>query len=446
MTNANQWTSQNNRNGWYVVGILLIAWVLAYLDRGIINLLAQDIKTEMNLTDTQLSLLQGFAFSAAFAVAGLPIGYLIDKYNRRNIIIVGTTVWSAATFACGMANSYETLFAARMFVGIGEACLAPAAFSIIADLFPPDRRGRAMGVMMGGSSIGNAVSIFVGGLLLILLGTAAYNLPLLGTLSPTQMTFVLVSLPGLFVILLLFTFREPPRLSNTSLELAPAAGPSMTAYLWKYRGAFSLVYGLLMCNVVVANTAAIWGPAVLMRLYGMTAGNVGIWLGLLTLLVGPAFGYLGGFMADRFSKKYPLNGRLRVALISCPVSILILAGYLVESPAAIMFVFAGLSAFGNMLVGASYSALHDLVPASLRGRVVALLLFITSLVGIGLGGTLVALVTDLVFQDDSRVQDSLLIVLVPFAVLGLLLAIWALGPYARVRQALLQSEAKSPAI
>lgn len=441
VSDAEDWTAQKSRHGWYVVGVLLIAWVLAYLDRGIINLLAQSLKTQMQLSDTQLSLIQGFAFSMPFALAGLPLGLLVDRSNRRNIIIAGVLVWSLATFACGLANSFETLMAARMFVGIGEACLAPAAFSIVADLFPPSRRGRAMGVMMAGSAIGNAASIFIGGLLLLLLGSAAVALPILGVLTPAQLTFVLISIPGILVAGLLLTFREPPRLSYGAMPtpIDGGSGPSITAYVWKHRRVFGLVYGLLVCNFILAQTSGTWVPVILMRLYGMTPGSVGMWLGTIILVVGPAFGFFGGFLADRFVQTHPHDGRLRVALISFPISLIFVAGYIIEDMIAVLVVYAGLAAFGNLLVGASYSALHDLVPASLRGRVVAVLLFITSSVGYGLGTTLVALVTDLVFHDEARVQDSLLVILAPTVVLGMVLALLALKPYAKLRAELIDA-------
>lgn len=434
-TVAEDWNAEKSKRGWYVVGVLLIVWVLAYLDRGIINLLAQGLKDQMGLSDTQLSLIQGFAFSMPFALAGLPLGLLVDRSNRRNIIITGVLVWSIATFACGLANSFETLMAARMFVGIGEACLAPAAFSIVADLFPPSRRGRAMGVMMAGSAIGNAASIFIGGLLLILLGSASVSLPMLGMLTPAQLTFVLISIPGVVVAVLLLTFQEPTR-SLVAVNIAQPASSSdesIAIYLWKHRGVFGLVYGLLVCNFILAQTSGTWVPTILIRIYGMAPGAVGIWLGTIILLVGPAFGFLGGFLADRAIHKHPNNGRLRVALIAFPVSLAFVAGYLINHVAAVLIVYAGLAAFGNLLVGASYSALHDLVPAGLRGRVVAVLLFITSMVGYGLGTTLVALVTDLVFHDEARVQDSLLVILAPTVVLGLVLTLLALKPYARLR-------------
>lgn len=150
-------------NAAYLLVVLTIVWFLAYLDRKIIALLVPDLKRHLQLTDVEASLLQGVAFSVLFVIAGLPIGRLIDRYNRRNIVIAGVLMWSGSTILCGFAESFEGLFATRMFVGLGEACLAPAAASMVADSFAAEQRGRAMGTMLMGGAVGTGASAFLAG-------------------------------------------------------------------------------------------------------------------------------------------------------------------------------------------------------------------------------------------------------------------------------------------
>ncbi len=418
----------------YVLGVLLAAWVVAFMDRNVINLLVQGVKADLSLSDTQFSLAQGVAFSLFFAFGSLPIGYLVDRTHRRNIIVVGILVWSGATFACGLAQSFSMLLVARMLVGAGEACLAPAAFSIVADYFRPERRGAAMGVMMAGSAIGNAISIFLGGLILKALGSQMTDLPLLGLVSPTRLTFFIIALPGFFVALLLLTVREPRRLgiAPRTTEAASRFWP----YLKRHWKTFLMVCGSLTCGMVASHSAIAWIPAVLMRVHKVPAGTVGIWLGCIVLAVAPLGSFLGGHLADRFSRSAPLEGRFRVAFIAFPGLFLAMLGLITHSLPLLLMSFAGFAGLGTMIVAASYSILHDLVPADMRGRVVALQLFATNLIGFGLGPTTIALITDRVYRDEAMGQYSILTMAFPVCLLGITLAILAIGPQRELRKSL----------
>lgn len=197
---------------WYMVFVLFIAYTLSSIDRQILTLLVGPIRADLNLSDSEMSLLMGFAFSLLFAIAGLPIGRLSDRKSRRNIIAIGIACWCAMTAACGFAKNFTHLFMARMGVGIGEAALSPAAFSLIADRFPPNRRAFATSVYHLGYPIGAGVAMILGG---ILIGTLSdlgpQTLGFLGTFSPWQLTFMIVGIPGLLVIGLIYTFTEPER-------------------------------------------------------------------------------------------------------------------------------------------------------------------------------------------------------------------------------------------
>ena len=149
---------------WYTVGLLFVAYTFSFVDRFILTLLIEPIKQDFNLSDTGVSLLVGFAFVIFYTFLGIPIGRLADRVNRRNLIVAGITLWSCMTALCGMARGFGSLFVARVGVGVGEAALSPAAYSMIADLFPPKKLGRALSVYTAGAFVGVGLALIVGGL------------------------------------------------------------------------------------------------------------------------------------------------------------------------------------------------------------------------------------------------------------------------------------------
>ena len=198
--------------GWYVVGVLMFTLAVAYVDRQILSLLVGPIKLHFGVSDTHIGLLAGFAFALFYTVLGVPIARLSDRYNRIAIISVGVIVWTFMTAACGLANSFAMLFLARVGVGIGEAALGPAAYSVIADYFPPEKVARAIGVYVAGLYLGVGFAMIGGSIVVQSVGEAGtHTLPLLGELRGWQIAFVVASVPGVVALALLATVREPPR-------------------------------------------------------------------------------------------------------------------------------------------------------------------------------------------------------------------------------------------
>ena len=194
------WRAYLNRGPWFTVGVLTAANAFAFLDRQVLGLLIEPIRTDLGLTDTQISILIGFAFAIFYSVFGIPIGRLVDARSRRVIIAAGITVWSLATAACGLTRSFWTLFLGRIGVGAGEATLGPAAMSMISDLFPPERRGTAIAVFITGSAIGAGfATVFAATVFAVLEDFEQIDLPLVGAMRPWQIVFFVVGLPGLLV-------------------------------------------------------------------------------------------------------------------------------------------------------------------------------------------------------------------------------------------------------
>src|SRR5258706_4846437 len=148
---------------WTVVAILIATAVLSYTDRQVLSLLVDPIRSDMGISDTQISLLLGTAFAVVYGIAGIPLGYLADRISRRNLIFAGVCVWSLGTIACGFSQSFGEIFTSRIVVGLGEAALSPAAISLISDYFPPSRRGTAVGFFFSGIAMGSGAAILIGG-------------------------------------------------------------------------------------------------------------------------------------------------------------------------------------------------------------------------------------------------------------------------------------------
>jgi MFS family permease len=424
---------------WYVTGVLTLGWLIAYLDRQIIVILTEPLRHALALNDTQVSLVQGFAFSLFFVLAGLPIGRLIDRANRRNILFAGILMWSVMTIACGLATSFWGLFAARIGVGVGEACLAPASFSLIADVVRPSRRGAAMGLMVAGTSLGNACSILIGGFLLQRLGVdGGIVLPLLGRVATWQLIFFAVGTPGLVLSLVLLTIREPERRERS----APGhADGGFFRHLKSRKASFATVYCAFAMNMITGYSVSVWAPVLLMRVHHMQPGRVGLLIGVVLLVVGTAGAIGGGWIADRISRWLPSAGHLGVPLICHPLLAIILIAWAFQPSATftiIVFTISG-PLLGNMINAATYPTLNRIVPNEMRGQTIAVYLLIANLLGLGLAPTAVGAVTDFVLRDPQMIRQSVIMVSLPAITIGFLCAVLARRPYrtmcAEVQQA-----------
>jgi MFS family permease len=441
MIKADEPPYASGRRAVYVVFVLLAAFIVAYLDRQVISLLLPSLKADMGVSDTQASLIQGFAFASIYAFAILPMGWVADHTSRRNLLVAGITFWSLATLACGFASTFWQLFAARMAVGLGEACLAPACISIMADYIRPSQRGRAVGVMMTGTSIGGGSSLFLGGLLLTSLthGGAAALVP--EGWAPWQMVFVAFAAPGLLVAALVYTLKEPPRRDAPQAGSRPDSQIRLVDFTRDHIGPVALFFSLVTCMSVLTYAVTPWAPTVLMRIYGMTPTETGAAYGAILLIGGVTAGVCSGLVSDRLVRRWPLGGRVLIPLIGLPVELCAQLTFMFSHDTAVIIGALAVSSFTMTFVAASfYPALQDLFPNQLRGRATALLGLLSNVFGLGCGPTLVALVTDQVFRNEMMLQKSVGIVAVSMSVLGCLLALGLPHLYAQARKKRLASQ------
>lgn len=397
---------------WYVIGILLLAYTVAFVDRQILSLMVQPIRSDLGLSDTSVSLLHGFAFALFYTFMGMYLGRWADRGSRRTLIIVGMVVWCIATMACGFASSFAGLFIARIFVGVGEATLSPSAYSLISDYFPPERRGRAMSVYTMGVFVGSGLALILGGLAVTATsGEAAVTLPLLGAVRPWQAAFIIVGLPGLLVAALMLTVREPSRKERGK---AGGAVPSITD-TFRFVGSratsiLPIVIGFGI-NAILSYGLAAWVPTFFIRVHGWTAGEVALAYGTILLTAGCSGILIGGWLADRLTARGKPDGALRASLfgMACVIPVVPFIG-LGGTPALSLAALAWSSFFLGVPTGIAPAALHSITPNEYRGQVTALYLFAINLIGLGIGPTLVALATDHLFRSDLAVGHSLALV------------------------------------
>lgn len=394
----------------YAVIVLMVAYLFSYVDRQILSMLVGPIKADLGLTDTELSLLHGLAFALFYTVFGIwPIGTWADKGNRRNIIAGGVFLWSLMTALCGRMTSFAGLFAARVGVGVGEAALTPTAYSMLADYFPPEKRGRALGLFSMGVYFGIGVAIMVTGALVQYVSSLPpIDLPLIGEVRGWQIPFLLLGPPGILVALWMMTVQEPPR-RGTTAEL-PSFG-AVISHLLAHRSFYLNFFFGVSCLTLLFNGIAFWFPAHLMRSFGVDALFVAFTYGPIMFFAGAAGILAGGILADRWRASGNKMAEIRVALVSAlclwPVSI---ATFQVDNVTYALILAVPTLFLSSFPFGAASSAIQLVTPNQLRARVSAIYLLIINIIGIGLGATVASAISDYVFADENRIGDGISIV------------------------------------
>ncbi|MEV5537086.1 MFS transporter [Saccharopolyspora shandongensis] len=404
------------RYQWYVVAVCMIAYVFSFVDRQILSLMIEPIKRDLNLTDTQFSLLNGLAFSLLYSFMGLPIALLADKRSRPLIISIGIAFWSVATAISGLSKGFVHMFLARIGVGVGEAALSPAAYSMFSDMFPKNKLGRAYGIYSLGSFIGGAAAFIIGGYVINLLKSVdTVALPLVGEVRAWQLTFLIVGLPGLLLALLVFlTVRDPGRkgLKHTADGgVQKVALRNVFAFLWSHRKTFAMHYlGFSLYALVLLGMMA-WTPAFYIRAFGLTPTEAGYLLGAVVLLANGSGVLFGGWLIDLLAKRGYTDAAMRAGVIGAVgMTVPVIAFTQVGNLWASLVLLAVAMFFASFPMPASTAAMQVLSPNQMRAQVSAMFLLISNLIGLALGTALVALVTDRVFGDEKMVGSSLSIV------------------------------------
>ncbi|MFV0276640.1 MAG: spinster family MFS transporter [Parahaliea sp.] len=421
--------AQSNRVGWYpwyVVLVLMLAQTFSFVDRMIMGLLVGPVRETFGISDTQYSLLAGLAFAVFYAIMGLPLARIADRSSRRVLISIGITVWSLMTALCGLAQSFWGLFLARVGVGVGEASLGPAAYSMITDYFPKGVLARALSLFTMGVAIGSGLAYMIGAKVVAYVESLGQlHMPLLGEVQGWQATFLVVGLPGVLVAaLMLLTVREPARRGSIA-GAAEIPVRQVVAYLvQRKRAYFSHIIGTSI-YIMVVFSLNVWGPTYLMRSFGYSPSEAG-WITGLAMIIGGTAGLLGGgALADLLYSRGRRDAYAQVMMVSalCMLPFVIALGFVDSAPLAITCLSVALF-LSAMQGGIAGGVIQLMTPNQMRGQAVALYFLFANLLGLGLGPTVVAAATDYIFRDDAAIGQSIALVAAVMVPLAVSLLLW----------------------
>lgn len=388
------------------IAVLALCHAQAIASFQILNILIDPIKVSLAISDTEFSLLQGLAVAIFAALLGIPAARWADRRSRRNVILVGACGWSLATLACAFATDFGQLFTARIFMGVGEVFLFPAALSLIADLVPRGKLSSAVAAFGSGGPAGAAAALFGGSWILPHRALIAGWLPGLSGLEGWQMAFLLCGLTGLVTAALLLTVAEPAR--RRERITADSSFAAIRNWLIAHWRGYACVSGGMLCLALCAFATAAWGPTVLTRVHGVALEAAGRMTGGAALIGGILLAYPCGLLVDALHRAGRLDGVLLVST-ALAVGLAALAGLAVAAPVSGIAVGAWVSLYTllglpTVLAG---TAIPMMTPSPMRAQIMALHLLLMNLLALSLGPFIVAVMTDRVFGQPAAVGYSL---------------------------------------
>jgi len=391
------------RVGWTAVAVLLLLYALAFIDRQVISLMVGDLRRDLGVSDFQISLLQGFAFAVFYSVLGLPFGMAVDRFPRRNVICIGVLIWAAAATACGLAQTYPQLLLARMFVGAGEAALAPAAYSILSELFPRKQLTFALSVYAIGALLGAEGSLALGAVL-VHYAEQGVSVPILGELPAWRFAFIATGAPGLLLAFFIFVIPEPVRRLSAQTAANWADIIRFMLVRWRFFACHFVGFGAVMA---LAYARMSWNPAFLGRRFHWPIDQIGITLATFGFVTGVIAFLFSGAFVDRMVRRGVKDAHFRFYVAGSGV-LLVAGGLSFLAPTPLLF-FApmGVCAIWLGMAAIAPSAIQLVTPPELRGRVSAVYLLAVGLLGMTVGPAMVGLLTDFVFRDPAKIHLSL---------------------------------------
>jgi MFS family permease len=412
----------NNRYGWYVAFVLLIGFTFSFIDRQVLNLLVVPIQNDLNITDTQISALQGLAFVLTYVGLCIPIGRLIDKSHRVTVMIIGLLIWSIATIACGFSKNYVSMFIARMGIGAGESTVHPGSISILGDYFDSNKIASPMSIYLLGPYLGAGIAMIFGAQ--VLDWTSQMDnviiFPMIGEIAPWQLTFIAVGLPGILIAGLFLTIREPQRKIQESESIEVPSFSKVIQYIknnWEVYGAIIIGNS---CLIILLYGLQSWVPTMLLRVYEWDLVQSGRVYGSIAMLAGSA-GVLSGPFVLKYMSKININApHFKLAIFGISMASLSLVLLPFQSNVNIALVCVTMASFFVTLpLAGTSSAMVIVSPNRIRGVITGIYVVVTSVFGLVLGPFLVASSTDFIFQDINAVAKSLALVSVLVGPVGI---------------------------
>jgi MFS family permease len=414
---------------WYVVFVLFFTYTLAFVDRGIIAFLVDPIRADFSISDFQFSLLSGLSFSILYSIMGIPLGRLADSRSRRGQLAIGIALWSGMTILCGKSNSYWALFFSMVGVGIGEACLVPCAYSMIADYFPREKRGLPLNVFSGGIMFGTLVSNICGGLISqYAFNAGPMDIPVFGYVKPWQLTFILVGLPGIIFVIAMKSVNEPIRKE----QVGQADFKSTIRFLIKHWKTYGSLIGGTTFGAMTNGAILGWIIPWFSRRYAWSNARIGPYLGVTSFIFGSLGIVISGILANRYisAGKKAVYVKLMMAAEALVLIPIVLA-HAVDNPYWVLCCVGGTIFFGGVSAGLGPASLQTISPNEMRGQVTAICFLILNLVAGPFGMSAVGFITTYVFADDLMVRSSAVIVGFIASVLGVTTLRMGLRAYER---------------
>jgi MFS family permease len=411
-------------SAWWALGVLFLLYVFSMIDRYVITMMVPSIKSSLSLSDTQMGLILGPAFALFYAVFGMPLGWAADKYPRRWVIFLGAVLFGLATATSAFAGTFGILFLTRMFVGIGEASLSPAAYSLMADKFPRNLLTTASSIYNTAAKVGVAASYAIGGVAIGFAARLHPHLPGRGALEPWQIVFLLIGMPAAVLALLVFTFREPPR--TVVHRKAGVATETLVGFMKSERRLLvpmMIGFGLIaLCSY----SLTAWTPTYLTRKFGSTPESYGPVLGLISMAAALTL-ILKGMIVDWLYGRGMKDVHIRFFSWLLVGTLPVVAGmFFVSSPLFFMILYGFVQVVAMPIIVYMSAAIQLIAPGNLRGQLIAVYMFCLSVFGGGLGPIIVGALTDHVFGGEAKIGSSLAVVVwttIPLALICLRLAL-----------------------
>jgi MFS family permease len=413
--------------------VLTVVVMFTVLDRQVLALLIEPLKADFGISDTQAALLLGAAFSLTYAVAGLPIARLADRVNRRNLVAGCLAFWSAATMACGIAQSFPALLLARMGIGIGESGYGPASWSIVSDSFRREKVAFATGILGIGAMAGTGMALFMGGAILALVdGLPSVEVPVVGVVRPWQWVFVIVGAPGLLWSVIVLSTREPARQGAAGPRPASIPVGQVARFMANdWRTYLATIGGTCIKNLLALG-AGLWLPTMLHREFGWALSRAGMTLGAITIVFSPLGMIAGGKLSEAWARRGRSDANLRLVLyalyIAVPVSVitsLLPTAPLVLAAYALQMLATGLG------FGPGIAAVQLVTPNAMRAQVSSVTQFSANVLAFALSPLVVALFTDFLFHDPAQLKYSIALSALVFGPLAILVVAQGMRAYQR---------------
>jgi MFS family permease len=384
---------------WGMAVVMCLVNAVAFIDRTALPLLVQPIRRDLQISDTQMSLLIGFAFILTYSIGGLFVGALVDRFARKRILAVGISFWATSTILCGTTVNYIAMFIGRCGVGLGEAAGGPACMSIIKDAFAPQYRGRAIAMWAMGAGLGAGTALLAGGAILRLVGeTGSVDLPLLGSIRAWQVVLMVCGLMAFPVALLVSLLPEPKRTAAQSTDKNEIDFRIAVINMLKRWHVFLPLFIANAATIMISTSYTSWIPALLARTWHLSGAEIGLRLGLIVLFLNTGGQFAAGILVDFIRKTFgatavPLFGLAMCAIVLLPA---LLIPYVSSLELTWLMIAVLVCSAASLFTIGTATVVH-LTPSHVVGKISGIHFAWIGITGTAIAPTLVALLSDRVF-------------------------------------------------